>query len=65
MTLGLIINFLAVIGALTLCIIALTLWAYFSDEEDDYDGRIISDDEVHELQRRTIPRLQEKEPTAT
>ena len=33
MILGLIINFLAVIGALTLALIALTLWAFYSDEE--------------------------------
>jgi len=32
MILVLIINFLALIGALTLALIALALWAYFSDE---------------------------------
>ena len=33
MILDLVINILAVIGALTLALIALALWAYFSDEE--------------------------------
>jgi len=33
MTQGLIINILAVIGALTLALIALALWAFVSDEE--------------------------------
>ena len=33
MVLSLIINILALIGALTLALIALALWAYVSDEE--------------------------------
>ena len=50
MILSLIINILAVIGALTLALIALALWAYVSDEE------------FHELEGLTysIPTLKEE-----
>jgi len=50
MILVLIINFLAIIGALTLAITALTLWAYFSDESNEhFEDHMISDEEVHEM----------------
>jgi len=46
MILSLIINILALIGALTLALITLALWAYISDTSENYEYRTISDEEV-------------------